>query len=179
VPDLRLATLASHYDNLLARELPLQGNELARLSRFRPRFAELCVELASCGIDDTVQHDDLHMANVYAKDGRLRVLDWGDSSISHPFGSLVETFRFLEERNRLEPGGPWFARLRDAYLEPWGSGLTTVFAPAMCVGAFAHCFAWTRQRDHLSEEDRSSFDLRFPIVLRRALAMTATLLTGP
>jgi hypothetical protein len=172
VPDLRLSTLASRYDDLLARELPLEGDELARLSSFRPRFAELCVELASCGIADTVQHDDLHMANVYAKDGRLRVLDWGDSSISHPFASLVETFRFLEERNGLRPGDKWFDRLRDAYLEPWGSGLTEAFGLAMCVGSFAHCFAWARQRDHLSEEHRRDFDRRFPIVLRRALATT-------
>jgi hypothetical protein len=46
------------------------------------------------------------MANVYAKGERLRVLDWGDTSISHPFASLVVTFRFLEERNRLPPDDP-------------------------------------------------------------------------
>jgi hypothetical protein len=170
VPDLRLPTLAARYDELLARDLPLERGELVRLARFAPRFAELCVELASCGIEDTVQHDDLHMANVYARDGRLRVLDWGDSSISHPFASLVETFRFLEERNGLSPGDPWFDRLRDAYLEPWGSNLTDVFTLAIRVGAFAHCFAWARQRDHLTEVERRNFDRWFPIVLRRALA---------
>jgi aminoglycoside phosphotransferase (APT) family kinase protein len=89
-----------------------------------------------------VQHDDLHMANLYAQGGRLRLLDWGDASISHPFASLVVTFRFLEERNRLQPGDPWFARLRDAYLEPWGGGLTDASALAIRVGAFAHTFAW-------------------------------------
>jgi hypothetical protein len=47
-------------------------------------------------------------------DGTSLVLDWGDSSISHPFVSLVVTFRFLEEVNELPPGDPWFARLRDA-----------------------------------------------------------------
>ena len=54
------------------------------------------------------------MANVYAQGERLRLLDWGDASISHPFASLVVTFRFLEERNRLPRADPWFARLRDA-----------------------------------------------------------------
>ncbi len=53
------------------------------------------------------------MANVYAKGEHLRVLDWGDTSISHPFASLGVTFRFLEERNRLLPDDPCFARLRD------------------------------------------------------------------
>jgi hypothetical protein len=96
-----------------------------------------------------VQDDDLHMANVYAQGGRLRLLDWGDASVSHPFASLVVTFRFLEERNQLPPGDPWFGRLRDTYLEPWGRGLAGAFALAVRVGAFARTFAWARQRDYL------------------------------
>jgi hypothetical protein len=83
----------------------------------------------------------------------------------------VVTFRFLEERNRLAPGDRWFARLRDAYLEPWGGGLAGVFALALRVGTFAHCFAWTRQRDHLPQAARPEFDEAFRVVLRRALAM--------
>jgi len=71
--------------------------------------------------------------------------------IAHPFASLVVTFRFLEERNQLAPGDPWFARLRDAYLEPWGGGLAGVFALAIRVGTLAHTFAWARQRDYLPE----------------------------
>ncbi|TME35686.1 MAG: hypothetical protein E6I75_11335, partial [Chloroflexi bacterium] len=89
------------------------------------------------------------MANVYKRGERLRLLDWGDSSISHPFASLVVTFRFLEEINKLPPGDAWFSRLRDAYLEPWGSGLTHAFRLAVRIGAFAHTFAWMRQRDAL------------------------------
>ena len=112
------------------------------------------------------------MANVYARGGRLRLLDWGDASVSHPFASLVVTFRFLEERNGLPPADPWFARLRDAYLEPWGGGLAGAFALAIRVGAFAHAFAGARQRDHPTEEERLDFDRWFPVVLRRSLART-------
>jgi hypothetical protein len=112
------------------------------------------------------------MANVYANGERLRLLDWGDASISHPFASLVVTFRFLAEINKLPPADPWFARLRDAYLEPWGRGLAGAFALAILVGTFAHTFAWSRQRDALPEAARADFDTRFPIVLRRAVAQT-------
>jgi hypothetical protein len=104
------------------------------------------------------------------QDGGFRVLDWGDSSISHPFASLVVTFRFLEEITKLLPNDPWFVRLRDAYLEPWGSGLAESFELAFCVGTFAHAFAWARQRDHLAGEERVQFDRPFANVLRRALA---------
>ncbi|HEY2935254.1 MAG TPA: phosphotransferase [Gaiellaceae bacterium] len=172
VPDLRVATLPERYEDLLQHDLPLESEEIGRLRRFAARFAELCHELAAHDVPETVQHDDLHMANVYAQGDRLRLLDWGDASISHPFASLVVTFRFLEELNKLPPADPWFPRLRDAYLEPWGRGLAGTFALAIRVGTFAHTFAWARQRDHLPEEARTDFDRWFPIVLRRAVAQT-------
>jgi hypothetical protein len=172
VPDLRVATLPARYEDLLQHDLPLERDEIRRLREFAPPFAELCGELAAHDVPETVQHDDLHMANVYAQGERLRLLDWGDASISHPFASLVVTFRFLEERNKLPPGDPWYARLRDAYLEPWGNGLADMFALAIRVGTFAHTFAWARQRDHLPEQARPDFDRGFLIVLRRAVAQT-------
>lgn len=171
VPDLRVATWPARFDDLLARrDLPLDHEEIERLSNFKRRFADVCTELAAHNLPDTVQHDDLHLANVYVDGDRLRLLDWGDSSISHPFVSVVETFRFLEQINRLPPGDPWFARLRDAYLEPWGPGLADVFELAMRTGAVAHACAWIRQRDALSLEARPQFDQGFSIVLRRAIA---------
>jgi hypothetical protein len=172
VPDLRVATLPARYQDLLRRDLPLERDELGRLRRFAPRFAALCGELAAHDLPETVQHDDLHMANVYAQGGRLRLLDWGDASVSHPFASLVVTFRFLEERNQLPPADPWFGRLRDAYLEPWGRGLAGAFALALRVGAFAHTLAWARQRDYLPQAARPEFDRGFQVVLRRAVART-------
>lgn len=172
VPDLRVATLPARYEDLLLHDLPLEPDEIVRLRRFAPRFAELCDVLCAREVPETVQHDDLHAANVYAHGDRLRLLDWGDASISHPFASLVVTFRFLEEINGLAPADPWFARLRDAYLEPWGSGLAGAFALAVRVGSFAHAIAWARQRDALPDQARTEFDLRFPIVLRRAVAAT-------
>jgi aminoglycoside phosphotransferase (APT) family kinase protein len=107
-------------------------------------------ELAAHGVPETVQHDDLHTANVDAKGGRLRLLDWGDASVSHPFASLLVTFRFLEERNRLPPDDPWFTRL----------------------GIFAHAFARSRQRDYLPRAAPPRFDQEFRVILLRALART-------
>jgi Phosphotransferase enzyme family len=172
VPDQRLATLPARYDELLQLELPLEPMEGGRLRHFAPGFAALCDELGAYDVPETIQHDDLHHANLYANDGGLRVLDWGDASISHPFASLVVTFRFLEERSQLTPGDPWFARLRDAYLEPWGRDLNAAFALAVRVGTFARAVAYVRQRAALLPEERPSFDTDFSIVLRRAVART-------
>jgi hypothetical protein len=173
VPDLRVAAMPSGYRDLLRDDLPLDGAEIGRLRSFETRFAELCNGLTAPGIPETVQHDDLHANNLHLDGTRLRVLDWGDASISHPFASLVVTFRFLEETNGLQPGDPWFPRLRDAYLEPWGEGFADVFALAMRVGTFAHAIAWTRQRNALPLDERPGFDTTFAIILRRAVAWTA------
>lgn len=169
VLDLRVAALPARYAMMLSRDLPLEPDELATLRMFEPRFAELCAEVAAESPGDTIQHDDLHVNGVFVLGDELRVMDWGDASIGHPFASLIVTYRFLELENGLAPGDPWFARLRDAYLEPWGPGLGPAFDRAMRVAAFAHPIAWIRHRDPLSGETKAGFDDGFAVVLRRAL----------
>ena len=169
VPDLRLDILPARFDELLNQDLPLGAEDYEKLRVFAPRFEQLCSELSSQPVPETIQHDDLHMYNVYAQGERLRVLDWGDSSVSHPFASLVATFRFLEERNGITSASPWRARIRDAYLEPWGSGLTDVFELAVRLGAFAHAIAAIRQRAALEGAARARFDQDLAIRLRRAM----------
>jgi GNAT superfamily N-acetyltransferase len=172
VPDLRMAALPAGYLRLLASELPLARDDVNRLRDFAPRFTELCAALGDTGIQESVQHDDLHMKNLYSDGGKLRVVDWGDSSIAHPFFSLVVTFRFLEEFNELSPDDPWFRTLRDAYLEPWGSGLEKTIEIAIRVGWLAHAIAWSRQREALPPEAKPDFDRGFATILRRAVAQT-------
>lgn len=168
VPDLRLGRLPALYDELLRPELPLDPDERSALEAFGPRFEELCDALHGVGIGPTVQHDDLHMNNVYLRNNNLRVLDWGDASIAHPFFSLFETFRFLTELNLLGPNDPWFARVRDAYLEPWESD-RAAFDLALTVGGFAHAIAWLHQREALTAADRAGSDIGFAQILRLAL----------
>jgi hypothetical protein len=171
VPDMRVATLPAHYEVLLQQQdLPLLADEIGLLRSLQRPFARLCEAVAADGFPPTIQHDDLHFNNVFEREGHLRVLDWGDSSIGHPFASLVVTFRFLEQFNHLLPGDPWFARLRDAYLEVWGRGLVEAFDLAMRVGKFAHALAVIRQRVVLPPERRPEFDIDFAVWLRRALS---------
>jgi Phage integrase family/Phosphotransferase enzyme family len=91
VPDMRLALLPARFQDLVGRDLPLDGGEIQALRDFAAHFADLCAELDAQGVPPSVQHDDLHAANLYVQGDRLRVLDWGDASISHPFMSLVVT----------------------------------------------------------------------------------------
>jgi hypothetical protein len=172
VPDRRVTTLPELYQDMLAHDLPLEPDEVDRLRRFERRFEELCDELSRRGIPDTVQHDDLHLANVYAKDDRMLLLDWGDSAIAHPFSSLVVTFHFLDVVNHLPPEDPWYDRLRDVYLEAWGSDQVETFELAQRIGTIAYAFGEIRHRDAMPEEFRPEFDRWFPATLRRAVAQT-------
>ncbi len=169
VPDLRTAGLPASYEWLLSLTLPLEGGELARLRAFAPTFTRLCAELADGHTGATVQHDDLHHHNVFRGPRGLRVLDWGDTSIAHPFFSAVVTFRFLEEQNGLATTDPWFRRIRDAYLEPWGHDRVEEFELAQRVGIFAHAIAWGGCRAGLTPPQQDEFDVDYPVVLRRAL----------
>jgi Phosphotransferase enzyme family len=78
-PDHRLAVLPAK-----AAEIPELGDEL-------PLIEDLCARLAAFGIPDTIQHDDLHDAQIFLRDGRPVVFDWGDSCVTHPFLSMSVT----------------------------------------------------------------------------------------
>jgi hypothetical protein len=129
VPDLRVETLPARYEAWTERE--------PRLARFAPRFAELCASLTR---PPSVQHDDLHESNLYARDGRLVFLDWGDTCIAHPFASMLIVFRYITYSR----DDSWLPQLRAAYLEPWGSGLEEELDAARQVAAFARLLQWER-----------------------------------
>src|SRR4051812_32627725 len=76
-PGLRVEALPARYEDLLRHDLPLGGDEIERMRSFASAFEHLCTELASRAVPETIQHDDLHMNNVFDQGGRLRVLDWG------------------------------------------------------------------------------------------------------
>jgi hypothetical protein len=128
VPDLRVAALPARYAELL------EEVDDERLRRFEPRFGELCAELAARSVPETIQHDDLHQFNVYVRDGRTRILDWGDSSVGHPYFSLVATLRHVDDRG-----------ITRAFLDAWGGDEETL-ALALRVGRIAHAFK-LRPRD--------------------------------
>ena len=120
VPDLRAETLPVRYEAWCERD--------ARLAPFAERFADLCASLTR---EPTVQHDDLTGSNVHEGP---RILDWGDSSVGHPYFSLVATLRHVEDRG-----------IARAFLDAWGGDEVTL-ALALRVGRIAHAFK-QRPRD--------------------------------
>jgi hypothetical protein len=90
-----------------------------RLRALLPEIEARCAELASAGIGPTVQHDDLHDANVLSDGARTVIFDWGDAGLTHPFLSLGVALGAAAHRAGLDRYDAAILRLRAAYLEPW------------------------------------------------------------
>jgi len=177
VPDLRLETLPAQFGALLEADLPLDAATVAAGRRLLPQLEALVRKLAAGAIADSVEHADLHSRSVFAIGDRLRVLDWGDASIGHPFFSLVVTFDSLRETG-LGAEDPWFVRLRDAYLEPWGRGLVPVFGTAQRLARVSRALGWLRHHRAMGRGAFEGFDKEFPRVLRTAVRALRTTLSG-
>lgn len=82
-----------------------------------------CAELAGSGIPSSIQHDDLHSANVcWAGSAETaRIIDWGDASIGHPFGTMLCTLNSIAHHAGCGIDDPRVVRVRDSYLEPFAS----------------------------------------------------------
>jgi Phosphotransferase enzyme family len=137
VPDMRLAVLPARFEAFLDEVGPSLGDDelVGRARAVVPWVREAAAELATHGIPETVQHDDFHDGQVFVKDGRYLLMDWGDACVSHPFFTLSVTLQGflswgLEDVERSEPTEPYAA----AYVEPFGGTRGADLAAAMRLG---------------------------------------------
>jgi phosphotransferase family enzyme len=170
-PDRSPKQLTVEYGRLLSdlaakptKEGGLTREEVVALERLLPRYEEWCAELMASTIPDTLQHDDLHSNNVCwpgALDdlSAVRIIDWGDASIGHPFGTMLATLNSIAFHARLlngDRGGitdPRVLSVRDAYLEPFtGLGsrqeLLRWVALARNIGCLTRSLSWERAVQH-------------------------------
>jgi hypothetical protein len=170
-PDRSPKQLTVEYARLVSdlaakptKEGGLTREEVVALERLLPRYEEWCAELMASTIPDTLQHDDLHSNNVCwpgALDdlSAVRIIDWGDASIGHPFGTMLATLNSIAFHARLlngDRGGitdPRVLRVRDAYLEPFtGLGsrqeLLRWVALARNIGCLTRSLSWERAVQH-------------------------------
>jgi len=126
-PDRRAEPLVAGFAEVVASEAELShgradrltSDERTALTSLGPMLADRLRELAGLGVADTLQHDDLHGANVLVRDRRTVIFDWGDACVSHPFFTLATTLRFASDNTGRAEDAPEILALRDAYLEPW------------------------------------------------------------
>jgi hypothetical protein len=153
VPDLRLATLPDRYAAMV---------EAADVEqRFRdavPRVRDLAEELASYGVTETLQHDDLHDGQVFVSGDRQLILDWGDAVISHPFFTLSVTLEGvvqwgLDDIEDSVDLDPLIARYLRRY-DPERPELAEAVPPALRLGWAARAVNGTTVEDPQSTRNR-------------------------
>jgi hypothetical protein len=119
VPDLGPGSLPTLAEQMLD-DAELPAGERRRLAELLPAVGTMCEELASYGVPDSIQHDDLHDGQVFVRDGVYRLLDWGDACVSHPFFTMAVTLDGVIAWGVDDvEGSVDTAPFRDAYLEPF------------------------------------------------------------
>jgi aminoglycoside/choline kinase family phosphotransferase len=167
--DLRLPVVVAAYEPFFEDDHGLEREEAARLRGLAPRFHELCAEVEAFGLPDSIQHDDLHDSNVFVREGRVAIFDWGDSSVAHPLWSLVKPLRNARDEG-LDP-----EPLRAAYLVAWTAvepeeRLRAALRVAVPVGIFAYALQVRRLLDFLPAAARPIRERYLADQLRRLLA---------
>jgi hypothetical protein len=166
VPDRRLSALPAAFEEVVRGDelLTIAGAhsptdaELRALRGLVPSVREWCDELAGT-IPETIQHDDLHDGQIFVRDGVVRILDWGDACVSHPFFSLVVLERNIAHTFGYAPGAPELLRLRDEYLEPFTALATRAridacLPVAFRLGRLCRALTWVRVVSGLPSVDR-------------------------
>ena len=146
LPDVRLQVITEAYEPFFERDHGLTEDEVDTALALAPRYHELCAELAALGLPATIQHDDLHQWNVFARGDRVGIYDWGDSSIAFPLWSWLKPFLALNEAG-IDP-----EPTRAAYISAWAdvaseAELRRALELAVPTGYFAYCFQIRRQYD--------------------------------
>jgi hypothetical protein len=126
LPDRRLQRLPDLLPPLLSVEAAVVGRDAqawqvlrAEARKLLPQLQAICRELGASEFSATLDHGDLHQGNVFVHGSEMRLGDWGDACITHPFPSLMVTLETVLGNVRQEEREAWAAYLRDAYLEPW------------------------------------------------------------
>jgi hypothetical protein len=117
VEDMRPAVMPARFDEAVevARsraEHPDDHAAIDEVVALRPEFLTWCERLAASPVPPSLDHNDLHPANVFAHGTRF--FDWGDAVVAHPFASLLVALGVLRDLDDAA-----LHRLRDAYLEPF------------------------------------------------------------
>jgi tRNA A-37 threonylcarbamoyl transferase component Bud32 len=179
-PDRRLRHLGSGLESLLADPAALQLGKPGGLSQmernmlrtFMPKIGQMCQQLSHYQVPYTLEHGDFHPNNIRLTDSGHAFIDWGESSITHPFFSRA-AFEYQLEYLLPDMRAEW-ERLRQAYLQVWlqyepMTRLKETLALSRPLSAIHS--ALTFYRLYLSLEPRNRWEMEVEAALPFALKM--------
>jgi hypothetical protein len=171
VPDMRLEVMPARLGEALDAVRPyVEGagsdadrRALERLGQLREQFAGWCRELATYPLDASLLHGDLHPRNIFAgADGAPVFFDWGDSTVGHPFATLLVTLRVVKHLTKSGDDSPEVAKVRDAYLEPFThlaprADLVEQLERSCHIGKVARSLSWVAALTGLGTTDAEDY----------------------
>jgi hypothetical protein len=177
VPDRRLerlpeliATLLDDEDSWCADgpDCP-PPTELRALRKHLDWVRPICEELRALGIPAALHHGDLHDGNIFPTPSGYCLFDWGDSSVTHPFFSMVVA---LSDDDIASPDR---ARMIAAYLGPWVPKLSAEICEramplALRLGPVVRALEWHAVLIGASDAARAEWLPRAWLWLRRAFS---------
>ena len=157
VEDMRPERMPTRFDDAAAAVGSRIGRQdrasYERVLAHRPVYEAWARELAGSAVPHSIEHNDLHAANILlpAADARVstRFYDWGDAVIAHPFASMLHGLGWLPAHLGIPEDDPQISRLRDAYLGAFllygsHSELVRTLELACRVAKVARCLSWHR-----------------------------------
>ncbi|MBT3322039.1 MAG: hypothetical protein HN392_07105 [Anaerolineae bacterium] len=171
LPEKFAHLIQNKSEMLLDEEDSLTSAEYIRLKKLPSIFAEICEELSSFGIPESLHHDDFHDANVFIQSGLPIFTDWGESAITHPFFTLIVLLRGAENSLNLDENSPEIKELRDYYLENWhdfasSSDLEKAANLALKVGLVNRALTWQHVVSDMNSESQKKYAIALPSYLK-------------
>ncbi|MEO8970323.1 MAG: phosphotransferase, partial [Ktedonobacteraceae bacterium] len=172
VPSLFERLLADTSVLQVGQQGGISQTELEQLCNFTPQVREMCDELASYQLPETLHHDDFHTNNILINEQSYVFFDWGDSAVTHPFCSMFAALRSAKYRLHYDEDA--LLRLRDAYLEPWvihavhasREHLLAAFSIAQRLAMLSRVLTWYLVVSPLEDRLKWEYADAFPFWLR-------------
>lgn len=178
-PDYQPEALPARYTEMLDATEHLyldQPNGLTAaehdaLRALMPQLEAWCEQLRASPIPASIDHGDLHDANVFLDGDTCRIADWGDACVGHPFFSMRVVLVSVETSLDLDDYSPETAPVRDAYLAAWRDfaspqTLKELFRIAFRVAQVSGALKWYDLVRNLAPEDRMGHAHGTPALLR-------------
>lgn len=174
VPDRRLAHLPALAAALVTENADLDDDERAQMLELVPALETSCHALAGTPAPATLEHGDLHAANILVGADRFWLFDWADASVSHPFCTLLVHFDMMVEDIDAPGARETCAPLLDAYLAPFTRlapkrSLRPLVSTALWVAHVGRALDWAHMLAGTNTPDRADWEPNIAVWLQRWL----------
>lgn len=182
--DRRFASLPIQFEALIPilpwlrrkSEDGLTDSEILLLPKALELLKSQCQYLTESVLPETINHDDLHSGNIFLKEERYRLIDWGDCVVSHPFFTIPITLMSAADSLGCLDDAPEIAALRDRYLLHWAEFaslevLQQIYRMVECANPINRVLTWYAANKHLPDAAESDGMKSLLIWLREYLVM--------